>query len=78
MHTSTGADAVDEYAETVVEKGGRLFYRYGTRAAAARARRDYRPLPDGERHGEQDVHRLPHPPRARSCARPDGKWIASG
>src|SRR6185312_12851011 len=29
MHTSTGADAVDEYAETVVRKGGRLYYRYG-------------------------------------------------
>jgi len=28
MHTSTGADAVDEYAETVVRQGGRLFYRY--------------------------------------------------
>ncbi len=29
MHTSTGADAVDEYAEAVVRKAGRLFYRYG-------------------------------------------------
>ena len=34
MHTSTGADAIDEYAETVVRKGGRLFYRYGARGAA--------------------------------------------
>src|SRR5437879_10917783 len=30
MHSSTGADAVDEYAETVVRKGGRLYYRYGS------------------------------------------------
>src|SRR6185437_10433943 len=29
MHTSTGADNVDEFAETIVRKGGRLFYRYG-------------------------------------------------
>src|SRR5215208_2365774 len=29
MHSSTGADAIDEYAETVVRKGGRLYYRYG-------------------------------------------------
>ena len=30
MHTSTGADAVDEFAETIVHKDGRLFYRYGS------------------------------------------------
>ncbi len=29
MHTSTGVDAVDEFAETIVHKGGKLFYRYG-------------------------------------------------
>src|SRR5215213_3907669 len=29
MHTSTGADAIDEYAETVVRRGKRLSYRYG-------------------------------------------------
>jgi acyl-homoserine-lactone acylase len=30
MHTSSGVDAVDEYLETVVKQGDRLFYRYGT------------------------------------------------
>jgi acyl-homoserine-lactone acylase len=29
MHTSTGADTVDEFAETIVRKGGKLFYRHG-------------------------------------------------
>ena len=29
MHTSTGADNVDEFAETVVHRHGALFYRYG-------------------------------------------------
>ena len=29
MHTSSGVDAVDEYLETVVQQGDRLFYRYG-------------------------------------------------
>jgi acyl-homoserine-lactone acylase len=29
MHTSTTADAVDEFAETIVHKDGKLFYRYG-------------------------------------------------
>jgi acyl-homoserine-lactone acylase len=28
MHTSTGADAIDQYAESVVRRGNRLFYRY--------------------------------------------------
>ena len=29
MHTSSAVDAVDEYLETVVEKNGRFFYKYG-------------------------------------------------
>jgi acyl-homoserine-lactone acylase len=29
MHTSTGADVVDEFAETIVQKDGKPFYRYG-------------------------------------------------
>ncbi|MBV9344591.1 MAG: penicillin acylase family protein [Gammaproteobacteria bacterium] len=29
MHTSTGADNVDQFAETVVERGNRIYYRYG-------------------------------------------------
>ena len=35
MHTSTGADTVDEFAETVSQKNGQWFYRHG---------RDQRPL----------------------------------
>jgi acyl-homoserine-lactone acylase len=29
MHTSSGVDSVDEFAETIVRRGDRLFYRYG-------------------------------------------------
>jgi acyl-homoserine-lactone acylase len=29
MHTSSGVDVVDEFAETITEQGGKLFYRYG-------------------------------------------------
>jgi acyl-homoserine-lactone acylase len=29
MHTSTGADNVDQFAETIVERGNRFYYRYG-------------------------------------------------
>jgi len=34
MHTSYGGDAIDEYAETIVNKSGRLFYRYGEQLRA--------------------------------------------
>ena len=30
MHTSSGADVVDEYAETIEKKGDSVFYKYGT------------------------------------------------
>jgi acyl-homoserine-lactone acylase len=30
MHTSTGVDNVDEFAETIVRKGDKFFYRYGS------------------------------------------------
>lgn len=29
MHTSSGVDSVDEFAESIVRRNGRLFYRYG-------------------------------------------------
>jgi len=29
MHTSSGVDAVDEYLETVIKKGDKVFYKYG-------------------------------------------------
>jgi acyl-homoserine lactone acylase PvdQ len=29
MHTSSGVDAIDEYLETIVQRGGRWYYRYG-------------------------------------------------
>jgi acyl-homoserine-lactone acylase len=29
MHTSTGADNVDEFAESIVHHGKQLFYRFG-------------------------------------------------
>jgi acyl-homoserine-lactone acylase len=74
MHTSTGADAVDEYAESVVRRGDQLLYRHGEelrplvvdriavpyRAAAGPAIKDF------------TVYRTHHGPIVRSA---DGKWI---
>jgi acyl-homoserine-lactone acylase len=75
MHTSTGADVVDEYAETIVRRGGRLVYRYGRgerpvvtrqitvpyRTAGGRASRTF------------TVYRTHHGPIVRAAG---GKWIS--
>ena len=39
MHTSSGVDSVDEFAETIVRRGGRLFYRYGQALRPVRTQR---------------------------------------
>jgi acyl-homoserine-lactone acylase len=76
MHTSTGADNVDEFAETIVKKSGGLFYRYGA---------DLRPLEtsvivvpyraaDGSMKDKSfTVYRTRHGPVVREAG---GKWIA--
>jgi acyl-homoserine-lactone acylase len=38
MHTSGGGDVIDEYLETVVEKGGKYFYKYGNEERPLQAR----------------------------------------
>jgi len=37
MHTSGGGDVIDEYLETVIERGGKFFYKYGKEERAMRA-----------------------------------------
>jgi len=37
MHTSGGGDVIDEYLETVVERGGKFYYKYGNEERALRA-----------------------------------------
>jgi len=37
MHTSGGGDVIDEYLETVVERGGKFYYKYGKEERALRA-----------------------------------------
>jgi acyl-homoserine-lactone acylase len=75
MHTSTGADAVDEYAETVVRKGGRLYYRYGREErplAAARITVPYQTA-GGMATKTFTVYRTHHGPIVRAAG---GKWIS--
>jgi len=75
MHTSTGADAIDEYAETIVEKPEGLFYRYGAEDRPVTTRRvtiDYR-KGSGTAKRSFTVFATHHGPIVRAEG---GKWIA--
>jgi acyl-homoserine-lactone acylase len=76
MHTSTGADAVDEFAETIVNKGGRLFYRYGAERRPVSVKTvelAYRATDGALKHRTLTVYATHHGPIVRTEG---GKWIA--
>ena len=75
MHTTSGVDAIDEYLETVVKKGDRFFYKYGS---------EERPMVTSEitvpyktDHGMAEkrftVYRTHHGPVVREA---NGKWVS--
>ena len=76
MHTSSQSDAVDRFAETIVRRGDRFFYRYGAELrpiAVSTVTLSY--AAGGGRMGEQTftvfkTHRGPIVARAA-----DGRWI---
>jgi acyl-homoserine-lactone acylase len=75
MHSSTGADAIDEYAESLVRKGGRLFYRYGRAVRPVMAQQitvPYRTA-SGTAARMFTVYRTHHGPVVRAAG---GKWIS--
>ena len=77
MHTSTTADVVDEFAETISRDGGKLSYRYGKelRPVATRTISVAYRKADGSR-GERTftTYATHHGPVVREK---DGKWIAT-
>jgi acyl-homoserine-lactone acylase len=77
MHTSTGADAVDEFAETIVRKDGRSFYRYGQELRPVTTRGidvPYRNSDGSMAERSFTVYATHHGPVVREQ---DGKWIAT-
>jgi len=75
MHTSSGADVVDEYAETIVKKGDRLSYRYGTEERpliSATITVPYKTA-TGMANKVFTVYRTHHGPIVREA---NGKWIS--
>lgn len=76
MHTSTTADAVDEFAETIVHKNGKLYYRYGNALRPVTVKHVTVPYrkPDGSMASRRfTVYATHHGPIVREK---DGKWIA--
>jgi acyl-homoserine-lactone acylase len=76
MHTSTGADAIDEFAETVEKRNGKLVYKYGSEWRPVREQQvsiRYK-KPDGT-FGTRTftTYSTHHGPIVRSA---DGKWIS--
>ena len=76
MHTSTGADVVDEFAETIVRDGDRLSYRYGSELRPITSRQIVVPYRDTSGAMAQrtfTAYFTHHGPIVRAA---DGKWIA--
>ena len=76
MHTSTGADVVDEFAESIVRRGGKLFYRYGASLRPVKVSTvvvPYRTVGAAMASRRFTVYRTHHGPIIRAA---DGKWIA--
>jgi acyl-homoserine-lactone acylase len=75
MHTSSGVDAIDEYAETVFEQDGKLFYRHAGGARPLTSQRIVVPYKTAQGRAEKEltVYRTHHGPIVRAA---DGKWIS--
>lgn len=76
MHTSTGADVVDEFAETIVHKGDKLFYRYGSELRPVTTREitvPYRATNGSMAQRSFTAYFTHHGPIVREA---DGKWTA--
>jgi len=75
MHTSSGVDAVDEYLETVVKKGDRFYYKYGSeeRPLTASVIKVPYTIATGLAEKTFTIYRTSHGPIVRSA---NGKWVA--
>ncbi|MGZ6018910.1 MAG: penicillin acylase family protein [Phenylobacterium sp.] len=76
MHTTTGADTVDEFAETIVHKDGKLFYCYGAElrpVSVVPINVPYRTPGGGMAVKAFTTYRTHHGPIVRA---EKGKWIA--
>ena len=78
MHTSSGVDAVDEFLETIVRRGERLFYRYGNQerpVTTTTINVPYRTASGALATRSFEVYRTHHGPIIREQG---GKWVSIG
>lgn len=75
MHTTSNADDLDEYAETVTDKNGKHFYKYGEKELPMVAEQITVPYKTASGMAQKTftVYRTMHGPVVRKA---DGKWIA--
>jgi acyl-homoserine-lactone acylase len=75
MHTSGGGDVIDEYLETVVERDGKYFYKYGAGERALRKVDITLPYKtaDGMASRTVTAYFTHHGPVVRAV---DGKWVS--
>ena len=75
MHTSTTADAIDEFVETIAKKDGRLFYRYGKELRPVAISTIVVPYQtaSGLKSKTFTVFKTHHGPIVRAA---DGRWIS--
>jgi len=76
MHTSSSADSMDEYLETVEQKGGAYFYKYGGKLRPVTAQKVSLPYRDGDRILRKSftVYRTHHGPIVGQ--RSAKQWVA--
>ncbi len=75
MHTSSKADAIDEYEETIVRQGDELFYKYGEELKPLTPETITLSYKEGNEMKQEDfiVYHTHHGP---VIAERDGKWIS--
>ena len=76
MHTSSSADSMDEYLETVEKKNGAFFYRYGGKLRPVQVERVSLPYRDGNRilRREYTLYRTHHGPIVGQKS--NQQWVA--
>jgi len=75
MHTTSGADAIDEYLETVTRKGGAFYYKYGNEERLLTTAQIAVPYRTGHGMAEKKftVYRTHHGPIVREI---NGQWVS--
>jgi acyl-homoserine lactone acylase PvdQ len=76
MHTSSAVDQMDEYLETIVQKDGEYFYKYGGQELPVTRSVIKVPYTTGRELAERTftVYRTQHGPIVRAA--PDGRWVS--